>query len=162
MDCWNDANWCQPAVNWTPAMDSIVWSSCPVCCNSLKTHLNYASISSSVDQHLPILGPASNPPPAEEIQCVNILPFSLLWWLTYAIFQNTLHIYYWCHQRPQQNISIEECLYSTLIVHLLWQTSKSRKPALLNVIYFGRRCFDETKWMRLSTGLICTKSSLHR
>lgn len=31
---------------------------------------------------------------------------------------------------PRRNISIEECLYSASIVHLLWQTSKSKISAL--------------------------------
>lgn len=48
---------------------------------------------------------------------------------------------------PQRNISIEECLYVALIVHLLWQTSKSRISDLLNGIYCGMRCFDETSWI---------------
>lgn len=50
---------------------------------------------------------------------------------------------------PQRNISIEECLYFALIVHLLWQTSKSRISALSNAIYCGRRCFDETWWISM-------------
>ena len=45
---------------------------------------------------------------------------------------------------PQRNISIEECLYFALIVHLLWQTSKRGIPALSNAIYRGTRCCDET------------------
>lgn len=51
---------------------------------------------------------------------------------------------------PRRNISIEECLYFALIVHLLWQTSKSRIWALLNAIYCGMRCFDETSWISMS------------
>lgn len=50
---------------------------------------------------------------------------------------------------PQRNISIEECLYFALIVHLLWQTSNSRISALLNAIYCGMRCFDETSWISM-------------
>lgn len=50
---------------------------------------------------------------------------------------------------PQRNISIEECLCFALIVHLLWQTSKSRISALLNAIYCGMRCFDETSWISM-------------
>lgn len=35
---------------------------------------------------------------------------------------------------PQRNISIEECLCFSLIVHLLWQTSKRKISALLNSV----------------------------
>lgn len=55
---------------------------------------------------------------------------------------------------PWRNISIEECLYFALIVHLLWQTSKRGISALLNAIYCGMRCFDETSWTRLSPYLL--------
>lgn len=63
---------------------------------------------------------------------------------------------------PQRNISIEECLYFALIVHLLWQTSKSRRSALLNVIYCGMRCFDETSWIRLSPCLFSAERKQQR
>lgn len=38
---------------------------------------------------------------------------------------------------PWRNICMEECLYFSLIVHLLRKTSKRRVSALLNIIYAG-------------------------
>lgn len=53
---------------------------------------------------------------------------------------------------PQRNISIEECVYSALIVHLLCQTSKNKISALLNAVvrdvlikHVGSQCFFSTE-----------------
>lgn len=154
MEWWNNAKWCHLAVNWTPATLP-VWLARTVCYKSLTLYL----------------------------VCAPIFPlqrniFFCLWLKRHYEWKgfNSCYLdglpmqFFKTHftdttgaiKDPQRNISIEECLYFALIVHLLWQTSKSRRSALLNVIYCGMRCFDETSWIRLSPCLFSAERKQQR
>lgn len=152
MEWWNNAKWCHLAVNWTPAT-VLVWLACAACYTIHSLFLVYAPISPHysvpfsksrfffslrLKRHSVWIGFNSC--------CLDGLPMQFF----KTHFTDTTGAI----KDPQRNISIEECLDFALIVHLLWQTSKSGISALLNAIYCGMRCFDETSHI--------SRSLLHR
>lgn len=148
MEWWNNAKWCHLAVNWTPAT-LLVLLARAACNKSLTLHLVSAHIHSTITQPL---------------SKSRFTPFSLLAGryserigFNSRYLDGLLMQFFKTHftdttgaiKDPQRNICIEECLYFALIVHLLWQTSKSRESALLNAIYCGEEMFWWNKLYRV-------------
>lgn len=152
MECWNNAKWCHLAVNWTPATApgfclvgpcaaSYTYSVPCLCSNFLLYRMPFfPNLDFFIFFSLP---PVWLKRQGEWIgfnsRCLDGLPTQFF----KTHFTDTTGAI----KDPQRNISIEECLYFALIVHLLWQTSKRGIPALSNSIYRGTRCCDETGWL---------------
>lgn len=147
MERWNNAKWCHLAVNWTPATVEFSVFLCRYTCSvpCLCSHFNHYRALISKSRH-PLHTRLGRRSEWMGFNSYSLDGLPMQFFKTH--FTDTTDAI----KDPQRNISIEECLYFALIVHLLWQTSKSKISALLNavardvvIIQAESQCFFSTE-----------------